>query len=323
MRRDLVAEALADLGDPERELPPRDGLDLREVHEHALRGLRTQVRHVLVVLDRPEVRLEHQVELLGLGERGAPRSSGRHDPVRRGLQVVLAEALVAVEALHERIGEPARRGRWPPRRAGDMMTAASRPTTSSRSCTIDAPPGVADVATQFDAERAVVPGRAQPAVDLGGLERDPPSFGEGGDGLHEVGHGDVLLSRPLAATAGVRPWYRRAYPTGRHATQPSRASRAVQRPGGTADIPRWKGVRTWRPARGCGAHVSAEAAWCGQCFTSLRADRGARTRGCRRGPRGTETTAARGGTHPHLLPVPRLPHELRAGGRADHSASSR
>ena len=48
-----------------------DRLDRREVDEHALRRLRPQVRDRVVVLDRPDEGLEHQVELPRLGELGA------------------------------------------------------------------------------------------------------------------------------------------------------------------------------------------------------------------------------------------------------------
>src|SRR6185295_3943621 len=61
-RRDLVAERLADLRDPEREPPPRRLLDVLEVDEDALRRLGPQPRDRRGVLRRPDERLEHEIE---------------------------------------------------------------------------------------------------------------------------------------------------------------------------------------------------------------------------------------------------------------------
>ncbi len=49
---DLIAEALADLGDAERRLLPRRRHDVLEVDEDALRGLRPQIVQPLLVVDR-------------------------------------------------------------------------------------------------------------------------------------------------------------------------------------------------------------------------------------------------------------------------------
>src|SRR5438045_2051750 len=65
-----------------------------------------------------------------------------------------------------------------------------------------APPDVAEVPPDLDAERAVVPGGAEPSVDLARGKGDAPALAEGDDGVHDVGHGEVLLPgrwrRPLA-----------------------------------------------------------------------------------------------------------------------------
>ena len=109
--RDLVAERLADLGDAERRLLARRRLHVQEVDEDALRRLGPEVRDRGVVLDGPDVGLEHQVEVAGLGERvlgPAVRARAR----RR--QVVGPEALLAVAAIHEGVRERRRCGRWPP-----------------------------------------------------------------------------------------------------------------------------------------------------------------------------------------------------------------
>ena len=67
-RRDLVAEGLADLRDPERRLLAREGEDVLEVDEDALGRLRAQVGLRAGLRDRADLRLEHQVELARLGQ---------------------------------------------------------------------------------------------------------------------------------------------------------------------------------------------------------------------------------------------------------------
>ena len=64
------------------------------------------------------------------------------------------------------------------------------------------PPLPLDVVLQLDAERPVVPGRAEPAVDLAGRVDEPPALAEADDGVHAVGgHG---LSPSNWQSAGVR-----------------------------------------------------------------------------------------------------------------------
>ena len=85
--RDLVAERLADLGDPERRLLARELQHVLEVDEDALRGLRAQVGGRAGLLDGADRRLEHQVEVARLGQvavLGLARVLGRLAPARRG-----------------------------------------------------------------------------------------------------------------------------------------------------------------------------------------------------------------------------------------------
>ena len=99
LRGDLVAERLAHLGDPEG-WPLARGLEhVGEVDEHPLGGLRPEVGHSTLVLDRAGVGLEHQVEGACLGELGG--AAGRADPA----DLVLAPPLVAVAAVHQWVGE--------------------------------------------------------------------------------------------------------------------------------------------------------------------------------------------------------------------------
>lgn len=60
-----------------------------------------------------------------------------------------------------------------------------------------APPGVLDVAFEFGAEGAVVPGGVEAAVDFAALEEEAAALGEGEDFVHEGelglgGHGGSL-----------------------------------------------------------------------------------------------------------------------------------
>src|SRR3569832_909937 len=67
-RRDLVAKALARLGDPEGDLHPAAVHDVLEVDEHALCRFGTQERRPFFSRERPDGRLEHQVEFPRLGQ---------------------------------------------------------------------------------------------------------------------------------------------------------------------------------------------------------------------------------------------------------------
>ncbi len=180
-RGDLVAERSADLRDPEGDLLAAHLLDRPEVDEHPLCGLGAQVHRVLGVLDRAHVRLEHQVEVAGLRE-------GRLTAVRaydRFGEFISAEPLVAVQALDQGVGEDLEVAGCLPD-LGRHDHGSIEPDDVVAELHGRTPPLLADVALDLGAERPVVPGRAEPAVDLRGLERDPPPFGEGGDGLHQV-----------------------------------------------------------------------------------------------------------------------------------------
>src|SRR5664279_2314997 len=116
-RRDLVAEALAGLRYAERRLLARRRHHVEEVDEDALCGLRAQVVQSRLVLDRAEVRLEHAGELLGLGPRATRAAVRAGDAVESALgrtalaclevllEVIRAEAMVAVRAFDEGVGE--------------------------------------------------------------------------------------------------------------------------------------------------------------------------------------------------------------------------
>ena len=197
---DLVAEALADLGDPERDLLAARLLDVLEVDVAALGGLGPEVDDRGLVLDRAHPRLEHQVEAARRGERAAVDRAaqaqafddrgveqvGRREVLGAG-QLVEPEAAVVGLAFHERVGERPDMARRDPdlRRHEDARVEAHDVVAQ-----LDhgPPPGLLDVVLQLDAERAVVPDGVDPAVDLGARKDEAAALGQRHDRL-EVGDG--------------------------------------------------------------------------------------------------------------------------------------
>ena len=219
-RGDLVAEGLADLADAEGQLLPGGALDVVEVHEDALGGLGTEVHGVLGVLGDALEGLEHQVELTDVGEVVlAAGGAGNvvllnevlHLGLREGVhwlgqfkavlgapvldELIGAEALVALPAVHQRIGEAAEVAAGHP---GLGVHEDGGVQTHVVGVLLDEllPPGVLDVLLQLRAQRAVVPGVGQAAVDLAAGEHKAPVLAQGNDfvhGLFGVVHGTVLL----------------------------------------------------------------------------------------------------------------------------------
>ena len=130
LRGDLVAEGLAHLGDAEGRLLPSGLDDIGEVDEHALGRLRPEVGDRPLVLQGPGVGLEHEVEGPGRGELG--RSAGR----AYALDLVLARQ--RWWQWRQSTNGSVKLARWPEasHTAGGERMAASRPTTSSRRCTM-------------------------------------------------------------------------------------------------------------------------------------------------------------------------------------------
>ncbi len=172
---------------PGVKLEARRLLDRPVVDEHPLGRLRPQVDGVPPVLHRTHVRLEHQVEPPCRGEPGPPavRTRGRARLVLD--ELVLAVAVMAGKTFDQRIGE---RGHVAARLPHPGRHDDRRLHTDDVVARLDhgTPPGPLDVVADLHAERAVVPGRTQPAVDLAGGEGDPPALCQGGDGVHQVGH---------------------------------------------------------------------------------------------------------------------------------------
>jgi hypothetical protein len=216
--RDLVAEALAGLGDAERRLLARGLADVEEVDEDALGGLGAQVVQARLVLDDAEIGLEHHVEVARLGPLAAGAAVGAGDVGERQgvgvdllallglavgdglLQVVDPEALVAALALGERVGELADVARGDPglARQDDRRVEPDDVLTGGDH---RAPPLPLDVLLELDAQRAVVPRRARSAVDLTAREHEPATLAEGDDGVDDGGGGGHARKAIRAATA--------------------------------------------------------------------------------------------------------------------------
>ena len=119
-RDDLVAEGLANLRNPKRQLHPPALLHVQVVHEDALRRFRTEVNHAGVATDGTELGLEHQVELTHVGPvlrtaNGASDAevfdeglhSGQVLGVHRGLEagVDVVDFALAAQDLRVRLAE--------------------------------------------------------------------------------------------------------------------------------------------------------------------------------------------------------------------------
>ena len=180
--RNLVAEALAHLGDTERRLLAGGVQHVGKVHEHALSRLGTQVALRSVLSHRTGVRLEHEVESPRLGEGvllAARRTGGAVG------QLILAKPLVAVLAIHQRVGEvgDVTRGFVDGRRTEDgrvdqhhvVALLHHRPD-----------PGVFHVAQHERTERAVVVGGPKTAVDLRRRIHEPAALGQVHDAVDQV-----------------------------------------------------------------------------------------------------------------------------------------
>ena len=197
--RDLVAERLADLRDPERRPAARELQHLLEVEEDPLRGLGAQVDRRALLLDRADRRLEHQVERARLAQLAtadrADEVVGRLTP-RLGLlaQMVRAEPPLALaEALHERVGEA---GEMPARLPRARVLDDRRVQRDDVVAVLDhrLPPLVRHVELQQHPVVAVVVGVGDPAVDLRGGEDETAPLAQRHDLLH--GHELVGHSRP-------------------------------------------------------------------------------------------------------------------------------
>ena len=184
------------------------GHDIEEVDENALRGLRPEVVETLVGLDGAEERLEHHVELAGR-RKSTLRAAVRAVDVGQAvvgqvavlglvglLEVIGPEAVVAVEALGQRVVKRLDMARRPPDLGGEDHRGIKSDDIVATGHH-GPPPRSPDVLLQLDAQRAVVPGRPGPAVDLAGRVDETATFREIHDGV-------VAVGRHLARVPGRR-----------------------------------------------------------------------------------------------------------------------
>src|SRR6185503_18929362 len=196
-RRDLVAERLADLRDPERGLAAGELRDVLEVDEDPLGGLGPEEHALTCLLDRPDARLEHQIELARLGEiavRGLAWPLAGLAPALFLSEVVGTEALLAGAAVDEWIGEP----RDVARRLPDLRVEDDRGVEGDDVVALlhhRLEPACLHVLLEEDAVVAVVVRRAEPTVDLRRRKDETAPARERDDLVHgDLGHGATLPS---------------------------------------------------------------------------------------------------------------------------------
>ena len=200
-RRNLVPKRLSDLGDAKRHLDPSCGHDVLELHEHRLRRLRSQVDLGSSLLDRPDHRAEHHVELARAGQRGIAADRTLHRRVlknpghlvgRRALdllpkplldQVIGSEPALAGAAVDQRVIEALDVPRRLPN-AGMHQNAGIEADDVPALVHESAPPEILDIAFELDAERPVVPGICQTAIDIRAREDESAALAERGDLVH-------------------------------------------------------------------------------------------------------------------------------------------
>ena len=207
-RCDLVAERLADLADAERQLAARGALHVDEVHKDALRRLRAEIHGVLRVLRDALERLEHQVELTDIREvvLAARRAAdvllvdeALHLGLREGVdglrqllaglgavvldELVCTEALMALAAVHQRVGEAAEMAGSDPRLRVHEDRAVEADVIRVLLHEL-LPPGALDVVFHLDAEGAVVPGVGKAAVNFGASEHEAAVFAQSDELFH-------------------------------------------------------------------------------------------------------------------------------------------
>ena len=205
---DLVAESLAHLAHAEGQLAPGGALGVDEVGEDALRRLRPQIHGVLGVLGDALERLEHQVELPDVGEI-VLAAAGAGDVVLLDevlhlllgegidglgqLHAVLAapilnelvrpEPLLALPAVHQRIGEAGQMAAGHPG-LGVHEDGGVLPHVVGILLNELLPPRLFDVVLQLHAQRTVVPGVGQTSVNFRAGKDEAPVFAQSHDLVH-------------------------------------------------------------------------------------------------------------------------------------------
>ena len=204
----LVAEGFAHLAHAEGQLAAGGTDNVLEINKNALGCLRTQIHGVLSVLGDTLEGLEHQIKLTDIGKimlaaGGAGNIVGfdevfhlclgegvdglfqRHIVFRRPVlnELVGAEALLALLAVHERIGKAAQMAGGHPR-LGVHQNGGIQAHVIGVLLDELLPPCLLDVVFQLHTQGAVIPGVGQAAVDLGTREHKAAALAQGNDLLH-------------------------------------------------------------------------------------------------------------------------------------------
>ena len=178
---DLVPERLPYLCDPEGDFLPRRFLDVAEVDVYPLGGFGPQIDGGCLVLDGSHEGVEHQVELARLRKRARHPAGG----ALNAIELVGAEAAVAVAALDERIREPLHV-------AAGLPHARVHEDSGIHALHVGPavhhllPPGSADVVLELDPERPVVVYGSHAPVNLGGLKDESAPLAQRRELVHQV-----------------------------------------------------------------------------------------------------------------------------------------
>ena len=184
---DFVTESLSDLGDSEGEFFSRDFENIFELDEHGLGRFGPEVGKISLVLDRADVRFEHEVELPGFGK--FPTTGIHHFTwflgAGGGGDLIGAEASLAGFAIDHGIGE------------GGFVATGFPDGATHQDGAVHAddivallghgfPPVVLQVSFESNSEGPVIPGAVQSPIDLGGWEDKASAFAEGHNFFHSV-----------------------------------------------------------------------------------------------------------------------------------------
>ena len=202
-RSDLVAERLADLAHAEGQLAAGGALDVREVHEDALRRLRPQIAGRGGILGDADGGLEHQVKLAD-GGKVVLAADGADNILMLGNELVhlveahrvdvdlvmlFADELVGAVAglarlaVEQRVGEAGHMaGRDPRLRIHDNGRIETDVVRAFLHEFLE--PRLFDVVLELNAERAVVPAVGQAAVNFGACKDKAAVFAKGNDLVH-------------------------------------------------------------------------------------------------------------------------------------------
>ena len=155
--------------------------------EHGLGSLGAEVGKVAFIFYGADVGFEHKVELARLGEltsAGSDQFAGLLGAGGGG-KLIGAKAALAGFAIDHWISE----GGFVPAGLPDGSTHEDR-TVHADDIVAElghGPPPVGfEVAFEFGAEGAVIPGSVESAVNLGGLKNEAPTFAEGDNLFHAV-----------------------------------------------------------------------------------------------------------------------------------------